>query len=291
MTAREALRATEKVLVAAAIGSPGVDACILLAHVLGDTLAHLPTRLSEPLTAPDQARFDALTARRARREPLAYITGETEFMGLPFRCDPRAFVPRPDTETLVEATLQALAPRAPRDAPLALADIGTGTGCIAISLAHFLPTARVHAVDCSADALALARENAALNQVAARVSFLHGEGLRPLVAAGVAGEIIALVSNPPYIPSGEIAGLEPEVSLGEPRVALDGGSDGLDYYRALLGALGPFASLELVAFEFGIDQEGPLAALVHDRLPGWHVALFDDLSALPRALVATRTAS
>lgn len=293
MTTREALHAAEAELRQACVRSAGVDSSVLLAHALGDTLSHLPTRLGEPLAADVHASFRALVARRLVREPLAYIVGDTEFMGLRFKCDHRAFVPRPDTELLVEAALRALAPQwagKPLETlPALIADIGTGSGCIAVALAHYLPAARIVATDASRAALELARENAIINHVDGRVTFRHGPDLAPLRAAGLDQELTALVSNPPYVPSGDVAKLEPEVSEAEPLIALDGGTDGLGFYRRTLPQLAQLPALRLVAFEFGYAQDAALLELVERHLGGWDASILHDLADLPRVAVAQRS--
>lgn len=292
MTVNQALRQAEDTLRQAGVGSPGTDACVLMAHVLGETLSHLPTRFRSELGSAEQERFDALVSRRALREPLAYITGDTWFMGLQFHCDPRAFVPRPDTEILVETVLKQIGEMgaATADEPVLIAEIGTGTGCIAISLAHHLAAARLFASDVSAEAVELARENARLNGVEARVQFACGPDLEPLKAAGLLDRIAVLVSNPPYIPVGEVPTLEPEVSQAEPRVALEGGHDGLEFYRRILPQVASLPSLRLVAFEFGVEEDEPLGRLFEELLPGWSWHVEMDLAGLPRVIWAARKA-
>lgn len=293
MTTREALHAAETELRRACVNSAGADSSILLAHALGDTLSHLPTRLSETLAEDVHASFRALIARRVIREPLAYIVGDTEFMGLRLKCDDRAFVPRPDTELLVETALRALAPewagKPIETAPALIADVGTGSGCIAVALAHYLPHARIIATDASEEALELARENAMLSGVADRMTFVHGPDLAPLFAAGLEQELTALVSNPPYVPTDDVVKLDPEVSEREPRIALDGGADGLGCYRTMLPQLATLPALRLVAFEFGYAQDAPLMALVQHHLAGWDVQVLHDLADLPRVVVARRS--
>jgi release factor glutamine methyltransferase len=283
MTVREALREAAGALAGAGIVGAGTDACLLMAHALGDTPGHLPVRMRQELGAAELAGFRELVARRGGREPLAYVTGETEFMGLRFHCDARALVPRPDTEVLVEAVLA----RAPRG-ELLVAEIGTGTGCIAVSLAHFLPRARVVATDASSEALALAAANVALNGLQARVALLEGYDLGPLEGAGLLGQVGVLVSNPPYIPDAEVPGLEPEVSAAEPRLALCGGPDGLDWYRRVLPRLAGLPRLELVGLEFGVGQAEALLALAAGALPGWRLEVTCDLAGLERAVTARR---
>lgn len=284
MTVREALHRAEKRLRRAGVGSPGTDACLLMAHALKVPLSALPPRLREPLPVDHAAQFSALVDRRCAREPLAYIVGDTEFMSLRFLCRPAVFIPRPDTETLVEAVLEVLRPLS---GPLTVAELGTGSGCIAVSVAHFLPQAQVIATDLSPAALELARENARLNGVNGRVRFLEGADLEPLRAAEALEKLVAVVSNPPYIPHGEIANLEPEVGVAEPRLALDGGTDGLDFYRRVLPQLAQLPRLRLAAFEFGVGQEDALAQLAEAYLPHWRIEILPDLGHLPRVLRAT----
>jgi release factor glutamine methyltransferase len=280
MTVREGIGHAEAQLHAAGIAPARAEASMLMAEALGDTLPHLPTRTREELAPEPAARLHDMLIRRAAREPLAYILGWTEFMGLRFACDPRALIPRPDTETLVETVVERL-----RDVPSPLiAELGTGTGCIAISLAHLLPSARLIATDLSPDALALAQENAAALGVAERITFLQGPYAEPL--APFAASLTAIVSNPPYIPSGDIAALEPEVAESEPRLALDGGPDGLTFYHTLLPPLASFPSLRLVALEFGLGQEQALPTLLRQHLPQWSVEVIPDLSHLPRVALA-----
>lgn len=291
MTVRDALRQTEQRLKAARVRFHEVDARLLLAHCLGTTMSRLPTRFADPIDPALLEMLDALVTRRAAREPLAYILGEAEFMSLRFRCDSRVLTPRPDTEILVESVIETVRARfgVPGGAGVTLADIGTGSGCIAIALAHALPAADVVATDLSADALELARENAALNGLDSRITFLHGPDLDPLLDAGVADRVRVVVSNPPYIPARDFAILEPEVVEHEPHLALYGGEDGLDGHRRILGGLPDLPNVEIVAFEFGFEQEGPLEALVRVSLLDWDVSIREDLAGFPRALVATKT--
>lgn len=291
MTVRQALRQTEERLKAARIHFHEVDARLLLAHCLGRTMRSLPTVFADPIDDAALLALDALVARRVRREPLSYILGETEFMSLRFRCDARVLTPRPDTETLVEAVIDAVRVRfgAQDGSGVTIADIGTGSGCIAVSLAHMLPGASLIASDLSPDALDVARENAALNAVQDRIRFLCGPDLEPLVAAGLGESVRVVVSNPPYIPARDFSILEPEVVDHEPHLALHGGEDGLDGHRRILAALPALPRLEAIAFEFGFEQEGPLEALVKTALPGWGVAVQQDLAGFPRTLIATES--
>lgn len=195
-----------------------------LAHVRGMGLSQADVQRMDAAEPPAAAAFEAGVQRLLRHEPVQYVMGETEFMGLRFFCEPCALIPRPETELLVETALDWLKQHAP-DA--VVVDVGTGTGCIACSLAHFLPSLRVVAVDVSPAALALARRNAAALGV--QVDFRQGDLL-----AGVAAECAQMVvSNPPYIASAECDGLSPTVRDFEPRLALDGGPDGLQLISRL----------------------------------------------------------
>lgn len=204
------------------IDSPRLTAELLLAHALGCDRVRLYLDFDKPLREPELAAYRELVRRRAGHEPTAYLLGRKEFYGRPFQVDARALVPRPETELVLEAALVAL----PADG--AALDLCTGTGALGVSLALERPGARVVATDLSADALALARENAA-RLGAASVSFLEGDLYDP-VAPGEHFHVI--VSNPPYVPRGELDTLPPEVRR-EPRLALDGGADGLELLRRI----------------------------------------------------------
>ncbi len=211
----------------AGIDEAEVDAALLLGHLVGASRTMVQLYRDRALTAEQADALDQLLTRRAAREPLPYVLGGQEFLGLPFASDARALVPRWDTEALAERAIAALRPHAePR-----VADIGTGSGILAVSLAHELPAARVWAVDISPEALSLATENAGTLGVADRVECLLGHLLTPLPADL---RLHGIIANLPYIPSGELAGLQPEVRDWEPSLALDGGADGLDLLRELI---------------------------------------------------------
>jgi release factor glutamine methyltransferase len=253
-----------------------LEAEVLLRHVLGLNRAQLLARRADRLPAQAAAQLTPLLDRRLAREPLAYITGRREFFGLEFTVDRRVLIPRPETEGLVERVI-GLAHGAP-----AIVDVGTGSGCIAVGLAVHLPSARLTAVDVSAEALALARLNAARHGVAERISFVQGDLLSAL---GDRFDII--VSNPPYILSAEIATLQPEITRYEPHTALDGGGDGLDVIRCLLRQarvrLKPGGALVL---EIGAGQGQAVAALARAALPGARVTVEHDLAGLERYVIA-----
>jgi release factor glutamine methyltransferase len=231
-----------------------LDAELLLGDTLGLDRVGLYLNYDRPLSAGELETFRGAVGRRAKREPLAYIRGRAEFWSLPLAVSPAVLIPRPDTEVLVEEALKRIA------SPCRILDVGTGSGAIAIALAHELPGAQVEGVDISREALAVARQNAERNAVAERVT-LRENDLRQL--QGVDFDLV--VSNPPYIPTADLGGLMPEVKQYEPLLALDGGSDGLSSYRLLSAQartlLKPAGWLLL---EVGIGQ----AAAVADLLQG-----------------------
>ncbi len=234
------------------IAGARLEAQLLLAHVLKCTRTALYTGFDKPLADAELGAYRELIKRRLAGEPVAYLVGETEFWSLPFTIDPSVLVPRPDTETLVETAL-AVAP-----ASTAILDLCTGSGVIAVSLAHDLPAARVVATDVSPAAAAIARTNAARNAVGDRVDVRVGDLFAP-----VAGERFDLIaSNPPYIATPVIATLSVEVQR-EPRIALDGGARGLAFYeRIASGAAAHLAPNGVLIVEHGFDQADAVAALL-----------------------------
>ncbi len=270
-TVGAALTLAEAWLRAADVGeTPGLDAQVLLGAVTGATRAITLAYPERALTPEQAVRYANLVARRAAHEPVAYLTGRREFMGLELRVDQRALIPRPETELLVEAALRDLAERLARDpqAPPLVADIGTGSGAIPIALAVGEPRLpRLYASDISADALALATENARLHGVAERITFLQGDLLAPLPAP-----VDVLTANLPYIAPDAAPDLPMTVRAYEPALALygadDGQRDGLGHIRRLLAQapahLRPRASLYL---EFGYDQRAAIEALARSAFP------------------------
>jgi release factor glutamine methyltransferase len=218
----------------AGIEQAGLETAWLLEHAL--RVAPLDLRLngSRIVAGEGLRRAQALLARRAAREPLQYLLGTQEFCGLEFEVEPSVLIPRPETELLVEAAVRCAGIRPEAGRRPIIADVGTGSGCIAVSLARRLPTAVLYATDRSAEALRVAGRNAERHGVAGQVTFLEGDLLKPLHARGLSGRVDVVVSNPPYIAEREWEALQPEVRLYEPRVALAGGEDGLAVYRRLV---------------------------------------------------------
>ena len=259
--------------------SAAMDAELLLLHTLSLPRTILYTYPGRLLNEREQAAFAAAVARRLTGEPMQYITGVQEFYGLALAVTPAVLIPRPETELLVEAVLQRLPP----NGALRIADVGTGSGAIAIALASHMPEARIVAVDCSREALAVARRNAAAHGVAGRIEFVEGDLLRDLASAA---RFDAVVSNPPYIPLGDRAGLERQVREFEPATALFAGQDGMSMYDRLLPEA--WTCLQpggLLAMEIGAGQREAVAA----RLQGWTAVQFlEDLRGIPRTVVARR---
>jgi release factor glutamine methyltransferase len=226
-----------------------------------------------------------LVLRRSRREPLQHITGATSFCGLEIAVNRSVLVPRPETELLAEAGWQFLTKLSADGQQPAALDFGTGSGCIAIALAAKCPAAKIVALDVSVEALAVARRNAAQNQVAERIDFLHGGGFAVLAGAR---QFDLIASNPPYIPSAEIATLEPEVRDFDPRGALDGGADGLDFYRQLAGEAGPFLKPGgRIMLEFGDGQAAAVREIFENQK--WVVeSVREDYSQRARILIAAK---
>ncbi len=257
LTIREAVAEAAKTLRRHGLASARLDAEVILAFVLQASRQDLYLKSEEPLPASTFRQYLALVARRRNREPVAYLTGEKEFLSLSFKVDRNVLIPRPETEILAEEAI-AIKPRR-------IIDVGTGSGAIAVSLAYYLPESRVWATDISPQALPVARFNAARHRVSDRVSFHQGRLLEPVAAAESGSRFDLITANLPYIPSPEMDNLPLEVRNYEPVEALDGGADGLTWYRelapgalellrtggALLLEAGPAQTVEMSAFLAG----------------------------------------
>ena len=250
MTIREALRLAAARLEQAGVPDADVDAAYLLASVLKEDTLAMRINGHRELAAPQRAAFDALCDRRAAREPLQYILGETEFMGLTFHVEPGVLIPRADTEILVEKALELMQPGA------RVLDIGTGSGALAISLAKLGKDVRVTAVDISDAALTIARANA--ERLSADVEFVKSDCFSALKGE----KFDMIISNPPYISDEEMKELMPEVLL-EPHLALFGGEDGLDFYRRISREAPEYLNEGgCLLFEIGWLQKDAVSALV-----------------------------
>ncbi len=259
--------------------TPRLEAEVLLAHVLdrsrGWLLAHPETHLAPG----EQAEFERGQARLAEGEPLAYLTGRREFFGLDFLVNQHVLVPRPETELLVEHALAACSVEREGWRAERVADVGTGSGCIAVALAVHVPGVEIVATDISAEALAVARRNAERHGVLERIDFRQGDLLQPL-----AEPVDLLCANLPYVDTDELAGLE--VARHEPRLALDGGRGGLTCIERLLAdaprCVNPGG---LILLEIGATQGEAAAALARAAFPEAKIKIHNDLASLPRLLI------
>jgi release factor glutamine methyltransferase len=283
-TVAEARRTLAATLHAGGLDTPDLDARILLGHALGLDHAALAAAATRRLGVDEENAVAALANRRLAGEPVARILGYKEFWSLPLRVDAATLVPRPETETVVEAALAAIDADGPRSRNLRIADLGTGSGALILALLSELPNAFGVGTDASTKALAVARDNARrLAQIRAR--FIACD-----VAAALRGPFDAIVSNPPYIASGDIAALAPDVRDFDPHLALDGGADGLHFYRAIAAAAPTLlAPGGVLVVELGIGQAEPVAHLfaAAGLAPS---PPYPDLNGTPRALVARKPA-
>jgi release factor glutamine methyltransferase len=320
MTVLEAIQKSADFLAKKGVESPRLQTELLLAHLLKLPRMELYLNFERVLTPAETDALRELVKRRGQREPLQHITGSTSFCGFEIAVNRHALVPRPETELLAEAGWEFLQgwagspqPAAARseNAPyhdLCVLDFGTGTGCIAIALAAKCPSAKIIATDISPEALALAGENAARNNVAERIDFLQSDGFAVFLSEGrvtrvpnseietkIRGsqssplrkmEFDLIISNPPYIPSAEIATLQSEVRDFDPRGALDGGADGLDFYRKLAAEAKPFLKPGgKIMLEFGDGQADALRTIFEAEK--WIVeAVKEDYSQRERFLIA-----
>jgi len=327
VTVLEAIQKSTEFLARKGVDFPRLQTELLLAHLLRLPRMKLYLDFERALTPAETDALRELVRRRGQREPLQHLTGSTSFCGFEIAVNRHALVPRPETELLAELGWKFLAalsdgserrppvrreagepqePAVPEaGAPIAL-DFGTGTGCIAIALAAKCPSAKIVATDISPDALVLAEENAARNQVAERIEFRQGDGLAALPGESEGGaprrpdsakeerdsrssplrSFDLIISNPPYIPSAEVATLQPEVRDFDPRAALDGGADGLDFYRRLAREAKPFLKPHgRIMLEFGDGQADAVRKLFEAEK--WIVeAVQPDYSQRQRILVA-----
>jgi release factor glutamine methyltransferase len=277
VTIGDLIKASAARLAEAGIGGALREARLLLQAAAGVPIATqiaFPERAVDTVTA---TRLQVLVARRVKREPMAHILGRREFWSLAFKVTADTLDPRPDSETLVQAILDRIGDRSAR---LRLVDFGTGTGCLLLALLHELGNATGLGVDASPAALAVAQENALALGLAGRAAFRRGDW-----DDGIAPAFDVVLSNPPYIPRDEIATLQPEVASFEPRLALDGGQDGLDAYRILApAAVRLLTAGGLAAFEVGQGQSDSVIAI--GRAAGLrHIATVADLAAVNRCVL------
>lgn len=279
-TVKDILEWTADYFTSKGIRTARLDAEVLLAHSLGVNRLHLYLNLDRPLLSPERSRFRALIQRRARREPVARIVGVKEFWSIPLRTPPGVLIPRPDTETLVEATLDEIKDKV----PASVLEIGTGSGAVSVAVLKENPRARIVATDISIQALHVARLNAEDAGICSGLDFIAMD-LFAAMRQGTGFDVIC--SNPPYIPSDDIHGLEPEVRDFEPILALEGGVDGLDVIRRLAHAarhhLAPNGALIL---EVGEGQADAVSEILRQVAGMGEIEVIRDLAGKQRVVKA-----
>jgi release factor glutamine methyltransferase len=283
VTVLEAIQKSADFLAKKGVDSPRLQSELLLAHVLKTQRLKLYLDFARALSEQETTTLRDLVQRRGNREPLQHILGTAFFCGLEMKVNSNVLVPRPETELLAEHAWKFLNSLG-RDSTFL--DFGTGSGCIAIAVCHHAKQSRSRAIDRSTEALAVATENASLSKVSDRLTFLESDGFKSL---NPADRFDLIVSNPPYIPSQEIESLQEEVRDYDPRAALDGGADGLDFYRMLGSESAHFlADRGKMMLEFGDGQESVLPSLF--SATGWQVESVEcDYTQRPRFLILRRS--
>lgn len=267
-----------------AIENPHLEAEILLAHVLAVPRINLYINYHNLLKPAQLSEFKKLILRRAKREPLPYITGTKWFMSLELEVTPDVLIPRPETEKLVEVVID-LSKSNPE--LRTMADIGTGSGAIAVSLAKYLPRVTVYATDISEKALEVAKRNASKHKVADRINFLLGDLLTPLKT-----KVDLIVSNPPYVKSEEIQRLQPEIKNYEPKESLEGGTQGLDYYKRIISQAGEYLKVKgWLVFEVGGKQAFRVSSLIREKRIFGEPKVIKDYAGIERVVVAQNISS
>jgi len=268
------------------LATPRLDAEVLLAETLGMDRVGLYTHFDQPLQTEELARFKKLIRRRLQHEPVAYIIGQREFWSLTFKVTPDVLIPRPETEILVAEALKVFSGPEQTERNFRILEIGTGSGAISVALAKELPAALLVATDLSEKALSIAQENALRHGVHQRIHFLQGDLFHPL-AEGSAFELI--ITNPPYIAHDDFPSLPPEVRDFEPRVALDGGKDGLTFFRKVLPRVGEFLRPEgWFLAEIGAGQEQKIRQIAQENREFISCDFVPDLSGIKRVFKARK---
>ena len=275
------LSESESRLDAAGIDQPGLEAAWLVEHVL--KLSPLMQRVNAErlLTGTERECIQAFIARRVAREPLQYLLGTQEFLGREFSVTPAVLIPRPESALLVDEAIR----RCAQTPGATVVDVGTGSGCLAVSVALALPTARVVAIDASADALVVARANMAQHGVGSRIACYHGDLLVPIAEESWANQIQVIVSNPPYIADEDVATLQPEVREFEPRLALAGGPDGMDVHRRLLEQAPAYLKPGgVLLMEVGLGQAAAVCRQAEERGQFHTYAVLQDEGGIDRVV-------
>jgi len=286
MTVLEIIKRSTDFLARKGVDSPRLQTELLLAHLLGLPRMKLYLNFERVITPSEVEKFRELIQRRSQREPLQYVVGSTSFCGLEIALNQHVLIPRPETELLAEHGWRYLSQLSTTNSQLSTAlDFGAGSGCVAIALAVKSLGTQVYALEICSNATAVARQNTERHGVTERIQFFEGDGFAVL-PAGLAFDLI--ISNPPYIPTAEIATLQPEIRDYEPRRALDGGEDGLRYFRCLAAEASPFLKPSgSLMLEFGDGQAEAIRDIFqHEK---WIVdAIHGDYTRRPRILIAKR---
>jgi release factor glutamine methyltransferase len=286
LTISEAIREGARRLRASGVSEDRRAAGLLLSYTLGVDRTHLLTKSNEPVDEASYQAYLALVDRRAAGEPSQYITGHQEFYGLDFIVNRAVLIPRPETELLVEQVIK-LTRESHESAPL-IVDAGTGSGCIAVTIAANITNARVIATDVSSAALEVAQKNAERHGVLLRIEFLEGDLLEPLAKLKLHGKVDLLASNPPYVEEKTAEAIQREVREWEPRVALFGGEDGLDFYRRLfVDGLKYVKPGGYLVCEIGYNQLDRISDLMNGS-PWELIDVRRDLQGIPRTLTARK---
>ncbi len=262
-----------------------LDAEVLLRFVIGKDRTWVITHAHEPLDADRYRHFAEVVDRRATREPLQYITGKQEFWGIEFIVTPDVLIPRPETELVVESAVRTAGKRP----GLTIIDLCTGSGCIAVSLAKELPGARIFATDVSEKALSVARKNARRQDVSDRIRFVEGDLFEPIAELDIRGKVDILTANPPYIRSGDLRGLQPEVRDFEPEIALIAGPRGREIHQIIIEAAPAFLKKRgTLIMEMGEGQADALVKIVNENGSYEPPEILKDLAGIERVIVAQK---
>lgn len=266
-------------------GTPLLDAQLLLAHILKVDRLYIIVNKDRLLTEEEFTEYNKLVEKRLKGVPVQYIINNQEFMGLDFYVEEGVLIPRPDTEILVEKILSFT-----EDTNIyKIVDIGTGSGAISVSLAKYIKNSFIYSIDISEKALRVGRKNAKKNEVISKIQFLQGSLFQPLEELDLNGKIDIIASNPPYIPTRDIDGLQIEVSKYEPREALDGGEDGLDFYRSIINEAPKYLKEGgRIALEVGHDQAREVAKLIKDKKCYNNIEITKDLAGIERVVTAVK---
>jgi release factor glutamine methyltransferase len=292
VTLAEAINKAASTLSAHGVSNARLDAEVLLRFILGKDRAWLLTHADEPLDEDQRNLFEKAVDRRAKREPLQYIIGRQEFWGLDFIVGPDVLIPRPETELVVETALKITehgSRSTESNTPFTIVDLCTGSGCIAVSLAHEIRNARFFALDSSGKALAIARENARKHGVSERIRFLAGDLFQPLEELDVRGQVDIVTANPPYIRSGDLRGLQPEVRDFEPEVALIAGPGGKELHQEIIDRAPAFLKRHgALIMEMGEGQAEGLIEIMNENGKYTAPEILKDLAGMDRVIVAKK---